>query len=81
MPHLAEELWSLLGHTALLTSVDWPKAEEKYLSEDTVTVAVQVNGKLRGTIEVPADVDSVGRGGKGVGVGECYAGDKRLAAT
>ena len=58
MPHLAEELWSLLGHTALLTSVDWPKAEEKYLSEDTVTVAVQVNGKLRGTIEVPADVDS-----------------------
>jgi len=58
MPHLAEELWSLLGHASLLTSVDWPKAEEEYLSEDTVTVAVQVNGKLRGTIEVPADVES-----------------------
>jgi len=58
MPHLAEELWSLLGHTSLLTSVEWPKADEKYLSEDTVTVAVQVNGKLRGTIEVPANVDS-----------------------
>ena len=58
MPHLAEELWSLLGHASLLTSVDWPKAEEEYLSEDTVTVAVQVNGKLRGTIELPADVES-----------------------
>ena len=58
MPHLAEELWSLLGHTVLLTSVDWPKADEKYLSVDTVTVAVQVNGKLRGTIELPADAES-----------------------
>jgi leucyl-tRNA synthetase len=58
MPHLAEELWSLLGHASLLTSVDWPKAEEEYLSEDTVTVAVQVNGKLRGTIELPVDVES-----------------------
>jgi len=58
MPHLAEELWSLLGHASLLTSVDWPKAEEEFLSEDTVTVAVQVNGKLRGTIELPADVES-----------------------
>ena len=57
MPHLAEELWSLLGHASLLTSVDWPKAEKKYLLEDTVTVAVQVNGKLRGTIELPADVE------------------------
>ena len=58
MPHLAEELWSLLGHTVLLTSVDWPKADEKYLAVDTVTVAVQVNGKLRGTIELPADAES-----------------------
>ena len=58
MPHLAEELWSRLGHASLLTSVDWPKAEEEFLSEDTVTVAVQVNGKLRGTIELPADAES-----------------------
>lgn len=57
MPHLAEELWSILGHDTLLCDTAWPKADDKYLSEETVTIAVQVNGKLRGTIDLPVDVD------------------------
>jgi len=52
MPHLAEELWALLGHKNLLAKTPWPIADKQYLVEDTVTVAVQVNGKFRGTIEV-----------------------------
>ena len=57
MPHLAEELWSILGHKVLLSDTDWPRADEAYLSKETVTIAVQVNGKLRGTIDLPFDVE------------------------
>ena len=57
MPHLAEELWSILGHKTLLSDTDWPRADEAYLLEETVKIAVQVNGKLRGTIDLPVDVD------------------------
>ena len=56
MPHLAEELWARMGHSVLLTMTQWPKADQKYLIENTVTIAVQVNGKLRGTIELPANI-------------------------
>ena len=52
LPHLAEELWSLLGHTDLVATRDWPVAEKALLVDDTVTVAVQVNGKLRATLEL-----------------------------
>jgi leucyl-tRNA synthetase len=52
MPHLAEELWVLLGHNNLLAETPWPIADKEYLVEETVTIAVQVNGKLRGTLEV-----------------------------
>ena len=55
MPHLAEELWSRLGHTALLAETPWPEADPDLLVADTVTVAVQVKGKTRGTIELPQD--------------------------
>ena len=54
-PHLAEELWRRLGHDASLAHGPWPVAEEAYLSEDTVEYPVQVNGKVRGRITVPAD--------------------------
>lgn len=56
-PHLAEELWSQLGNTTLLTDTPWPKIEDALLVADTVTVAVQVNGKLRATITLPAGAD------------------------
>jgi leucyl-tRNA synthetase len=54
-PHLAEELWQALGHKSLLADSPWPLAEDALLVDDTVTVAVQVNGKLRGTLQLAKD--------------------------
>mgnify|MGYP003341686678 FL=1 len=54
-PHLAEELWQALGHSSLLADSPWPMAEDALLIDDTVTVAVQLNGKLRGTIALAKD--------------------------
>ncbi|MGZ3786956.1 MAG: leucine--tRNA ligase [Bacteriovorax sp.] len=51
-PHVGEELWSLLGHENTLTYEAWPKFDETLAKDDTITVAVQVNGKLRATLEV-----------------------------
>jgi len=54
-PHIAEELWaSVLGHTESISAVDWPEFDESKLVVDTITIAVQVMGKMRGTIEVSA---------------------------
>ena len=55
MPHLAEEMWRRLGHDTLLADAPWPEADARLLVEETIAVAVQVNGKLRGTIELPKD--------------------------
>ncbi len=51
-PHIAEELWSLLGGSKTLTYEAWPKFNESLAKDNTITVAVQVNGKLRATLEV-----------------------------
>lgn len=51
-PHLAEELWSLAGEEYSVFNQEWPKFEEKYLEVSTMKIAIQVNGKLRGEIEV-----------------------------
>ncbi len=51
-PHLAEYLWSSIGNSNLLCNTEWPKADEKLLIEDTITVAVQINGKLQKTIDL-----------------------------
>ena len=56
MPHLAEELWQRLGHDTLLVDTPWPDVDPEMLVEETITVAVQVKGKLRATIELPRDV-------------------------
>jgi leucyl-tRNA synthetase len=55
MPHLAEELWQRLGHNALLVDTPWPDADGALIVDDNVTIAVQVNGKLRATIALPRD--------------------------
>ncbi|NKB55460.1 MAG: leucine--tRNA ligase [Alphaproteobacteria bacterium] len=57
MPHIAEEFWQMLGHDELLADAPWPTASPAYLVDDTVTIAVQIKGKLRGTIEMPRDAD------------------------
>jgi leucyl-tRNA synthetase len=56
-PHIAEELWSRLGHDKTLALAPWPAFDEKHLVQSEISIAVQVNGKLRGTVTVPADAD------------------------
>jgi leucyl-tRNA synthetase len=56
-PHLAEELWRMLGHTDTVTYHDFPVADPALLVDDTVEVPVQVNGKVRSRIMVAADAD------------------------
>jgi leucyl-tRNA synthetase len=56
-PHTAEELWHELGHSSSVHIDTWPKFDEKYLVSETMTIAVQVNGKLRGQIELLANTD------------------------
>jgi leucyl-tRNA synthetase len=55
-PHLAEEIWNSLGHSKTLAYEKWPEFDPKLIIEDTITMAVQVNGKTRGTFEVSKDI-------------------------
>jgi leucyl-tRNA synthetase len=55
MPHLAEEMWQTLGHAELLADTPWPKADPDLARDEQVTIAVQVNGKLRATLDLPRD--------------------------
>ena len=55
-PHIGEEIWSLLGHDATIAFEPWPTYEEKLTADDTVEIVVQVNGKLRGKINVAVDL-------------------------
>ena len=56
LPHIAEEMWQQLGHKTMVIDTPWPKAEQALLVDNTVTIAVQVNGKLRATITLPRDL-------------------------
>ncbi len=58
MPHLAEEMWLTLGGAGPLAEQPWPVADPDLAREEQVTIAVQVNGKLRGTLEFPRDAES-----------------------
>jgi leucyl-tRNA synthetase len=57
MPHLAETCWQALGHKTMVVDAAWPVADPELVRFDTVTIAVQVNGKRRGEIAVPAGAD------------------------
>ena len=57
MPHITEELWERLGHKTILAEMLWPEVDQNLLKSDTVTIAVQVNGKLKATITMPKDAD------------------------
>lgn len=54
-PHIADELWQQLGHSKSIHKDTWPKWDDAYLTSDTMTIVVQVNGKLRGEISVASD--------------------------
>ena len=55
VPHIAEECWALLGHDTLIAEAPWPKADQALLVEDTITIAVQVNGKRRDELTIARD--------------------------
>ncbi|MEO0401213.1 MAG: class I tRNA ligase family protein, partial [Pseudomonadota bacterium] len=55
-PHLSEDIWAHQGGTGLVTTAPWPVADEKMLVSDTVTLPIQINGKRRGELTVPADL-------------------------
>jgi leucyl-tRNA synthetase len=59
-PHIAEELWSRLGHARSLAHAPWPEADASLIAEDVLEIPVQVNGKMRARISVPADADETG---------------------
>ena len=59
-PHITEELWHEMGHDDTVHVGHWPKWDEKYLKSDTITIVVQVNGKLRAKLELPSDMDKQG---------------------
>ncbi len=58
-PHMGEELWSLLGHSKTLTYEPWPQFDDALAKDDTITIAIQVNGKLRATLEVEPTISQV----------------------
>ncbi|MBL0226450.1 MAG: leucine--tRNA ligase [Geobacteraceae bacterium] len=57
VPHISEELWQLLGHTELLSSTPWPEYDRAAVVDEEVLIIVQVNGKLRSKITLPAGMD------------------------
>ena len=56
-PHLAEEMWQQIGKEGLVALQPWPEAEPELLRDKMVTLAIQVRGKLRGTITIRRDAD------------------------
>ncbi|HEX7830481.1 MAG TPA: leucine--tRNA ligase [Thermoanaerobaculia bacterium] len=56
-PHITEELWTMLGNEGFVLTSKWPVADRALMQEDTVVIAVQVNGKLRGQVEVAAPAE------------------------
>lgn len=82
-PHIAEELWYQLGHKDSVHTGKWPDWDEKYLVEDTMTIAVQVNGKLRGEVHINGDAgeDAVITAAKSDGKVAAHITGKKLRKT
>jgi leucyl-tRNA synthetase len=59
VPHICHALWQALGHEGTVAEAAWPEVDESALARDTVSLVVQVNGKLRGQVEVPQGADRV----------------------
>ena len=57
-PHVGEELWEILGHEGTIAYEKWPEFDEEAVKEDTVEIGVQINGKVKGKVEIAVDEDS-----------------------
>jgi len=57
-PHISHELWERTGHGTMLANEPWPEWDPELVAQATVTMVVQVNGKVRGRVEVPADISA-----------------------
>jgi len=57
-PHIADELWEQLGHSSSIHKDTWPKWDEGLIQEDMITIAIQINGKVRAELVVPADISA-----------------------
>jgi len=55
-PHIGEEMWSILGHEQTIAYESWPTYDEEKTADETVEVVLQINGKLRGKINMPLDL-------------------------
>jgi len=60
VPHLAEDVWAMLGGEGLVAAAAWPEADAAMLEEDRVTLPIQINGRRRAEIGVPKDLDAAG---------------------
>ena len=56
-PHLSEELWEGFGYSTSIFNDSWPSYDENKIIDNAMTIAVQVNGKLRGSVDVPVEMD------------------------
>jgi leucyl-tRNA synthetase len=57
-PHIAEELWSVLGHEGTITTAAWPGYDESKIAEDEIEIVLQVNSKIKGKVKVPVGTDT-----------------------
>lgn len=58
-PYVGEEMWILLGHDTSIAYENWPTYDEAEMKDDTVTIGVQINGKVKGIVEIAVDDDNV----------------------
>jgi leucyl-tRNA synthetase len=82
-PYITEELWQQLGHSSSVHRDSWPKYDEQYLQSDSLTIVVQVNGKLRGELQAPilASEDDVVAAAKADSKVSAYLMDKPIKKT
>ena len=80
VPHAAEEAWAAAGDEGMIADAAWPEVDPALLVEDEVTIAVQVNGKLRDTLSAPEGRRSRGAGGDGARLGQGRAQPRGQAA-
>lgn len=57
-PHVGEEIWQILGHENTIAFEQWPTFDENAIKEDSVVIGIQINGKVKGTVEVGMEEES-----------------------